>query len=265
VLSESVASKGPLPVGYLGRLLDVLEVIGAAEGLTLTEIADRADVPLSTAHRLTSLLLERHWVTRAEASKRFLPGRHLELIGLRAAREANRQVRFQDVLRRLSLATGESVSLGMLRGDDIVLVHRHESPHALRLVISVGDLIPAHATALGRNVLAHLDETGRRAVLAYLGPEASAFLSDRAGQLTTIRKEGYEIDAGGYLAGLMCVAAPMIGPAGVPVGGVSVAGPDTRFTRADAASVVPLLRAAVEELAMEFRHGEIAESAVGAR
>jgi IclR family acetate operon transcriptional repressor len=256
VLSESAAATaGPSGIGYLGRLLDVLEVIGAAEGLTLTEIAERAGVPLSTAHRLTSLLLERHWVARAEMSKRFLPGRNLELIGLRAAHDANRQVRFEDVLRRLSLATGESVSLGLLRGYDIVLVHRHESPHALRLVISVGDLIPAHATALGRNILAHLDEPERRAVVAYLGPDADGFLRDTAEKLKTLREEGYEIDDGGYLAGLMCVAAPIIGPAGVPVGGVSVAGPDTRFTRTDATSVIPLLRAAVEELGMEFRHG----------
>ena len=87
MLSESpVDTGGPSSNGYLGRLLDLLDVIGAADGLTLTEIAERAGVPLSTAHRLTSLLLERHWVTRAEASKRFLPGRNLELIGLRAAR-----------------------------------------------------------------------------------------------------------------------------------------------------------------------------------
>jgi IclR family transcriptional regulator, acetate operon repressor len=256
VLSESPADTGgPSSIGYLGRLLDLLDVIGAADGLTLTEIAERADVPLSTAHRLTSLLLERHWVTRAETSKRYLPGRNLELIGLRAAREANRQARFEDVLRRLSLATGETVSLGLLRGYDIVLVHRHESPHPLRLVLSVGDIIPAHSTALGRNILARLDERERRAVLAYLGPDAHAFLRDRADQLKTIREEGCEIDEGGFLVGLMCVAAPIIGPAGAPTGGVSVAGPDTRFTRTDAASVIPLLHAAVDELAMEFRHG----------
>ena len=256
MLSESPGETGgPSSIGYLGRLLDLLDVVGAADGLTLTEIAERAGVPLSTAHRLTSLLLERHWVTRDETSKRFLPGRNLELIGLRAAREANRQARFEDVLRRLSLATGESVSLGLLRGYDIVLVHRHESPHPLRLVISVGDLIPPHATALGRNILARLDERERRAVLAYLGPDAPAFLRERAEQLTKIREDGYEIDEGGYLVGLMCVAAPIIGPTGVPVGGVSVAGPDTRFTRGDAASVIPLLHAALGELATEFRNG----------
>jgi IclR family acetate operon transcriptional repressor len=256
VLSESpVETGGPSSIGYLGRLLDLLDVIGAADGLTLTEIAERAVVPLSTAHRLTSLLLERHWVTRDETSKRFLPGRNLELIGLRAAREANRQARFEDVLRRLSVATGESVSLGLLRGYDILLVHRHESPHPLRLVISVGDLIPAHATALGRNILARLDERERMAVLAYLGPDAPSFLRERAEQLRKVREDGYEIDEGGFLVGLMCVAAPIIGPAGVPVGGVSVAGPDTRFTRADAASVIPLLQAAVGELATEFQNG----------
>jgi IclR family transcriptional regulator, acetate operon repressor len=234
---------------YLARLLQVLEFVAEHSGaVTLTEVSEGAGVPVSTASRLMGLLTERGYLVRGTSGSYTL-GPRLAHLGLRTVSHLRGTQRLEDTARDLSVRTGESVSAGLLVGSEIVLVARQEAVHPLRVVARVGDIIPAHVSAMGKAILAHLPEGRRQQVLsAGVGADkAKAVLADLREELEQIRTDGYACDEQTYAIGQRCRAAALLDHHGEAVGGLSIAGPAARYTPENAAdSVPPLLEATAE-------------------
>src|SRR6185503_4251986 len=146
-------------VGTLARGLDILELFaGESPELTQTEIADRLGLPVPTVHRLVKLLTERGWLVGDPAS------RWLRL-GLGAVRRLP-AVRLADVardpLRELAARTGETVNLATIDGGDVLYLLTETGSHLLTLRSHTGLRLPVHATALGKCLLAQLDDGAAR-------------------------------------------------------------------------------------------------------
>jgi DNA-binding IclR family transcriptional regulator len=223
---------------YMGRLLDLLVLVGEHPGQTLGELSRRSGVPLSTASRLIALLLERG-LARREDGGRLVVGPALERMALRSMQRWHDFGGFQERVDRLARRTGESVSLGLLSFDRIVLVARKEAAHSLRLVVRVGDAVPPLRSAMGRVMLAHLPPARQEALLHADGIDGSRPVEHT--ELRAMRERGYADDEGGFAVGLRCIAVPFFGADGDPVGGISVAGPSARFTGARVKAALPAL------------------------
>lgn len=240
-------------VSYLGRLLDVLELVGAEHErpLGLTEITQQTGIPLSTVSRLLALLSERHFVRRLP-SGRYTPGPALFQIALRGLAGLGDIESLEATVRSISRATGESASAGLLIDDQIVLVARRESEHLLRIATRVGDVVQPHVSAMGKAVLAHLEPARRLELLAAaVGPEADGILRWLTPELDRIRADGFACDEATFVAGLRCRAAPIIGYGGAAIGAISVAGPASRFTLAAAEAAIPKLLAETAALSLD--------------
>src|SRR6266566_3131559 len=230
------------PVSYLSRCLGLLECLSSVpnSGLTLSELAERAGMPVSTASRLAQLLEERGLAFRLP-NRRYVPGSALLMLGLRSLRRLHTE-RYRSAVRALSEATGESVSLGLVIADEIVLVARHESQHRLRVVAAVGDVIPPHRSAMGKAILAHVGSTRRQSLLAAaVGTRARQVALELRQELERAAVDGFARDEEVFAVGLRCIAAPLIGPDDEAVGAISIAGPTARFGRDLAGSFVPAL------------------------
>jgi IclR family acetate operon transcriptional repressor len=248
---ESASTDNGLPrLSYLGRFLGLVQVVAAAPepGLTLSELAARGGVPPSTVSRLARLL-EEHGLVRRLPDKRFVPGPSLLALGLRSLRRLPAD-RFDEAVGALVELTGESVSVGILLGDEITLVARRESKHALRYVASVGDVIAPHRSAMGKVVLAHA-APGRaeRILREAVGDDAEAVSASLADQLAETRATGIGRDEESFAVGLRCIAAPVLGGDGYAVGALSISGPSARFTRELADRFLPSLREQAGRLA----------------
>ncbi len=229
-------------VGYLARCLDFVDLVAAApaEGFTLSELALASHMPVSTASRLARLLEERGLASR-RADKRFVPGPALVTLGLRSLRLLAAE-RYSDTVASLGRCTGESVSLGMLVGDEIVLVARHESEHRLRVVATIGDVIAPHRSAMGKAILAHVSEHRRNEILRRaVGDRAPRVAAELADELERAAAEGYARDEEVFAVGLRCRAAPILGADGEAQSAISIAGPSSRFTLDLAEGHVPAL------------------------
>lgn len=241
---EHASTDNGLPrISYLGRFLDLVQVVAAAPdpGLTLSELAAQGGVPPSTVSRLARLL-EEHGLVRRLPDKRYVPGPSLLALGLRSLRRLPAD-RFNDAVQTLVDLTGESVSVGILLGDEITLVARRESTHALRYVASVGDVIAPHRSAMGKVVLAYAAlERCDRILREAVGEDAEAVRADLADELAETLETGIALDEESFAVGLRCVAAPILGGDGSAVGAVSISGPSARFTRDLAEGFVPALR-----------------------
>ena len=174
--------------------------------------------------------------------KRYVPGPALLALGLRSLRRLPAD-RFNDAVQTLVDLTGESVSVGILLGEEITLVARRESAHALRYVASVGDVIAPHRSAMGKVVLAYAaPERSDRILREAVGDDADAVRAGLADQLAETLATGIGRDEESFAVGLRCVAAPVLGGDGYAVGAVSISGPSARFTRELADGFLPALR-----------------------
>ena len=235
--------------GYLARCLDFVDLVSSApaEGLTLSELALASGVPVSTASRLARLL-EQRGVASRRPDKRFVPGPALVTLGLRSLRLLAAD-RYADAVASLGRSTGESVSVGMVVGDEIVLVARHESEHRLRVVATIGDVIAPHRAAMGKAILAFASPGRRDAILRRaVGEQAPAVAAELAEELERAAAHGYACDEEVFAVGLRCRAAPILGADGEADAAISIAGPSSRFTEDLADRHVPALVAATRRL-----------------
>lgn len=238
-------------VSYLARLLDVLECVATHDrGIALRTLAADAGIPMSTASRLTGLLVERGYAQR-DPHGLLHPGARLLHLGLRTVAQLHDAPRFDAAVRAVAQATGESASAGLLVGSEIVLVARHEPDHPLRVVARVGDMVAPHTTAMGKAILAHLPRQRRwEVVAAQVGDDkAEAVLRDLDWELSEVKAGGFACDEETFAVGQRCRAVVLRDPAGQLVGGLSVAGPTARLTVEAADAATGQLRAQAARLA----------------
>jgi IclR family pca regulon transcriptional regulator len=164
-----------LPVGNpdfvlsLARGLRVIECFdGHTEGRSVAEIAKDAGLSRASVRRL---LLTLEMLGYAESSRRVyhLKTRVLKL-GLSYLSSTSVIAAAQPVLERITGVLGESASMSMLDGDQIVYVARSAASRVLSVGLSVGSRLPAYCTSMGRVLLAGLPEEQLGAYLRNLRP-----------------------------------------------------------------------------------------------
>ena len=231
-------------VGTLARGLDILELFaGDSPELTQTEISERLGLPVPTVHRLVKLLTERGWLVRDSASRRLR-------LGLGAARLLP-AVRLPDLarepLRAMAARSGETVNLGTLDGGEVLYLVTEAGSNLLTLRSHVGLRLPAHATALGKCLLAQLDDAdARRAAgrepYAALTPRTVTSWEKLRAQLERVRREGVAYSREEYELGLSSIAVPLAWVDGDGPVAVNVSLPFSRAGRHASAELTRELR-----------------------
>jgi IclR family acetate operon transcriptional repressor len=227
----------------LARALDVLDVFDSAHSeLRLSQIARRAGLPLSTAHRIVGELVA--WGGLERSENRYRIGLRIFELGTIAPSWEQRRNAALPYMQDLYEATHESIHLATLDGEEIVYLLKI-SGHQPTEQTRTGGRGPAHCTSLGKVMLAFSPEPMQEAVLeAGLKPvtahtivEPDAFRRE----LAEIRQKGVAFDRQESATGLGGVAAPIFGPDQSQVGAVSVSAP---YRRINTVALAPAVRAA---------------------
>jgi len=236
-MAEQAAGGGEFrPVKSAYRALDVLEAMAAGPA-SLAELSRTLGIPKSSLHGLLRTLAERGWVATTDGGTRFRLGLRALQVGTQFVDEDDLVARVAPTLDRLAAATGETVQQARLDGDEVVYLAKRDSPHPVRLISRIGSRLPAHATALGKALLAARGDEAVRALL--LPPLAS--LTERtlieweplAADLARTRARGYAVDDGEAADGLRCFAVVVPADRGhssePPTDAVSVSVPTFRL------------------------------------
>lgn len=237
-------------VGTLARGLDILELFaGDSPELTQTEISERLGLPVPTVHRLVKLLTERGWLVRDARSRRLR-------LGLGAARLLP-AVRLPDLardpLRTMADRTGETVNLATLDGSEVLYLVSETGSNLLTLRSHVGLRLPVHATALGKCLLAQLDDEDARSAAGRepyqaLTPRTITSWEKLRAQLERVRRDGVAYSREEYELGLHSIAVPLAWlDADGPVA-VNVSLPSSRAGRDATAELTSELRAAADRI-----------------
>lgn len=196
------------------RLLSILDCFDVEHPeLTLTEIASAAELPLSTARRLIMELVEWGGLERLpEGTYRI--GTRLRRIGALAQDRRELSNAALPRMRDLHAVTKENVQLAVLDGDGALCIAKLSSPDAAPIVTRVGGLLPLHATAVGKVLLAYAsgEVLGRIAKngLRRMTPHTITEAGRLAAALHRIRGTGVGFSYEEMTIGAASVAAPIV-------------------------------------------------------
>lgn len=216
------------------RALSLLQAIAQLGGeATLTELAGRTGLNISTCHHLLATLVKRGFVAK-------WPGRRGYALGARilqlsqACLQVDLPRRAEPHIDRINQATGETVHLAVRQGDHVVTLLKREARHAVRVDTGgLGASDAAHATATGKAMLAWLPEDEIRRIVAASGMTAFTpnTITDFAAlieELRLVRRKGFSIDREEYQPGVICIGAAIRDHAGAVVGAISASTPTMR-------------------------------------
>lgn len=240
------------------RALLILELLTTLESpATFTEISERLELPRSSLSGLLSTMTDASWLRLDPQTRAYQLGIKVMEAGNSYLRAVDLPTRAIPIMKTVCDQMDETVQLAVLDGRFNVYIAKLEGNQALRLASEVGRRLPAHATGLGKVMLAHLGEADLRSrfhdveLEVYTRNTVSSFAALQK-ELARIRSSGFGVDNEEYSVGVRCVAAPVRDRTGVVVTAMSVSVPLIRFDRDRRARARELVVAAAAQLSAEL-------------
>ena len=237
----------------LDRALALLEIIAEADGLTLSDLAQRAGVPPSTAHRILATLQTHDYVAHDEERGLWLIGVRAFEVGSSFLRNRKLAETGRAIMRELMEECGETVNLAIEDGGSIVFISQAESHHAIRAFHRPGSRGAIHASGVGKALLTALPADKVRRILHKTGmeqftPRTLVDPDKLFKELKEARTRGWTIDNEERTTGMRCIAAPIYNEHGEAFAGVSISGPTVRMTDERLGELGPKVRRAAEAI-----------------
>jgi DNA-binding IclR family transcriptional regulator len=222
--AEDVAA-GPSVASRLFAILDAFTAPTQARALSLTEIAQRAGLPLSTAHRMVGEWVGWGGLTRLDDG-RYSLGLRLWEVGVQTPTARNLRTIALPYLEDLYESTHEHVHLAILDGHDALYVEKLSGHQAVQVISRVGGRLPLHSTGVGLVLLAYaqaslIDEYLASALVRFT-PSTMTLPEELRRRLADIRSTGIARMSEEMTPGSSSLAAPILDRTGQVVAAVSV-------------------------------------------
>jgi IclR family acetate operon transcriptional repressor len=240
-------------MGTVSKALGLLDILAQPDArLGLTEIARLSGHDKATTRRLLVELLANGFVEQDEASRDYLLGPALLMLG--RARE-DRFPFFKTVMpavQALAEATGETAHASEYSAGGMTSVCSQQSDKSNRVIVHTGERLPMHATASGLAFLAastdaFVDNVLRKPQPAYTEKTLTDPAAIRA-LIGEARGRGFAVSDQLREAGVHSVATAIMNPRGGPVGAIAVAMPTARADAGKIAETGALARAAAADV-----------------
>lgn len=223
----------------LGFGCAILECFSAEHPvLRISELADLIEVSRSTTHRYATTLVRLGRLEQDE-KRRYRLAHGAAGPGIAAIGVLCGELHAETILEELRELTRATVSLGVLEGSRVIYVHRYFAHKAGQyeadLGLCVGAYVPVHCTAIGKALLASLDESGQAAILASLtlarhGPKTITSKQRLADDLARFRFEGIAVCDEEQAAGVRSIAKAITCPSRPRPVAISVTAPARGYT-----------------------------------
>lgn len=240
-------------VQSVARVLDILELLsGAPSGMTLSELAAKSQLHVSTAHRLVNVLVERGYAVK-DGGKYRLSLRTFE-IGCRVSGVWSLLAEAKPRLEELAAFSKEAVHLVERDGNKVVYLYKAEPYQQLvRMDSHTGLRNPMYCTGVGKSILALLpreevERIWREEEITVFSPNTITDLGKMEQELEKIRQQGYAVDNEEHEPNVRCIAVAIRNWAGEPVAAISISAPAARLNDEVMASLLPLLRTAADDI-----------------
>lgn len=239
-------------IASLQRGLRMLQLLAQSDrGLPASQIAKLSALPVSTVHRFLVNLKSGGFLTRDNTGNY-----HLGLACVSLGQAAREQMDIRAIslphLQLLNHRTRETVHLTVRHGLSAVYIEKLDSPQPLRIHSRIGASVPLYCSAVGKVLLAYMDDADRENSLRQM--ELRRFTENTVGslqelqsELSRVRKNGYGFDLEEHEPYVRCIAAPIWDHNSNVHASLSVTGPAVRMSSARLREIAPFVcRAGLE-------------------
>jgi DNA-binding IclR family transcriptional regulator len=218
----------PGPIQSIERAAAILRLLAdGSRRLGVSEIADSLGLARGTAHGILRTLQGVGFVEQDDATGKYQLGARLLQLGtsyLDVNELRSRAINWADALAARS---GEAVRLGTLLEGKVLVVHHVFRPDDTLQTLDVGALLPLHASALGKVLLAYDANAAAALSRDPLEPYTRRTITSAAGlvrALAEVREAGWAAEVEETTVGEASVAFPIRGHGGLVVGAIGISG-----------------------------------------
>jgi len=211
------------------------EIARNREGISLAELSKRVGLHNSTTFHLVKTMVQLGYVSQLADSRKYRIGRRMFTLAAGALDEIELVNVATPVLEKLTGATGEYSHFAIRSGEQIVVVAKIAGTGIFQMVDRTGAVRPAHATALGKVLLAALSpaQLERYLETCELHPFTAKTIVEREvllREIEEVRRKGLAFDDGEFDAEARCVAVPVRDFTGRVAGAIGMSGPMWRLS-----------------------------------
>jgi DNA-binding IclR family transcriptional regulator len=247
------------------RALAILELIAhTSGGLTNAEISRRLKIATSTTSYILSRLEREGYLKRDPEYGRYEIGLKVVAVAHAALREMGLRRVAEPVLHRMVAETNYSGLVAVLECGLMMIVDKVEArPDLVKIDLDMGVRYPAHSTALGKVLLAHLPaeevtEIFNRYTVGARPVKSAQFRKRMTEELADVKANGYAISDGELFPGIWAVAAPIFDSRGTVRAAVSATGGCSVKENND---IKARVMCAAREISLRLEKGETARKA----
>ena len=248
----------PRNIQSIERAAAILRLLsGRTRRLGVVDLAGELGLPKGTVHGLLRTLQHVGFVEQDEETGKYRLGAALLHMGSSYLDGNELRTRALNWSDSLAARTHESVRIGTLHEGQVLIVHHVFRPDDSLQTLDVGALLPAHASALGKILLAHHPYAAAEVMRAGLESFTPATITDPDAlerELDRVRQRGWAADIGELVFGEVSCAAPILDRRGVTVGAMGVSGPPDRLlaARQPRGDLVAFVREAARAVSREL-------------
>ncbi len=234
----------------LGKGLRVLESLSTADGpVRLSHLSSELGMQKSSVHRVLRVLIDAGFVRQDPATDLYSATLKVWELGSAVVAALPIKQAATTVLQELHRRTGETVSLSVLDGDDVLYLDKIVSPRPMGFSTRVGSRVPAPLTVAGRAMLAFEDDP--RALIERVARRVgrgAVHTGKAMADIRQVQEDGYLVGVGRSERGIVGIAAAVPGPGGRAAAGLTVSAPAKRLGKRQEREIIDALLVAAAGL-----------------
>lgn len=197
------------------RTLDALLILSKeSEGLSVSELATKLDIPNSSTHRILTCLKENHFVSQSDETKRYRISYKVLALASNIKKESAFTEAARPFMKELADKINKTVTLCIMESDNIVCLDYIESQDTGMFFVKIGFTMPPHATSAGKAMLAYLPIEKVKQIYfknhdIQLTNYTKTNYTDFIRELETVQLQGYAISDEELQLGVQGIACPI--------------------------------------------------------
>lgn len=223
-------------VGLTEKIFSVIEAFAehAHSAVTLEEVTQSAKLAKTTVHRLLYSMCKIGYVEKISENGKYMLSQKFFELGQDTLPYHRLTALAKPFMNALMLRFGESIHIGVLHNGVVTNIAVCESHNPYRIAVVLGDWGYAHATAMGKCLLAYLSEREVDEIIRMHGlpKKTSATITNRAALLSELekaRRDQVATNIEETIEGVICVGSPIFNHDGKAVAAISLSGPAVRM------------------------------------
>ena len=247
-------------VTSLEKALSILElVLDQNRALSITEISQKLGMGKGTVHRILSTLKARKFFQQDSKTKMYGLGVRTLEIGMAPKRERFLCKAMVPFLMDLHETCRETVNAAVWEYNEIRYIYRLESEEMLRISTSAGARFPGYCAATGKIFLSYFSDEdirqiyGRKNALKKYTERTIGSIDALIREIEKVRVNKVAIDDEESLAGVYCVAAPILNSKGECVAAISISAPKNRVPTKTGATFLKLVSETARKISSSLR------------